>query len=487
MNELDVAVHGILVPGFEGTTAPGWVLRRLERGLAGVVLFARNCGPDLRGLTDVLHGVREDVLVAVDEEGGDVTRLEADVGSRHPGALALGTADDVVLTRRVASSIGALLRESGIDWNWAPVADVTTNPLNPVIGVRSFGTEPTLVARHVAATVDGLQEDAGILACAKHFPGHGDTDVDSHLGLPTVSASRADLDAGALVPFRAAIDAGVATVMTGHLRMLALDPHRPATFSSDVLRTLLRDTLGFRGVVVSDALEMGGAAAEHGIGEAAVLAVRAGVDALCIGGHLADDEVVALVHAAVIDAVRRGDLDEARVLDAASRVAGLARRHRPSVVSATVMTDAECVAAAGCTLEVAGAVALASGVPLIVVCDPAVSIAAGMVPWGITGALASVRGDARETLLHEGDPTPGELTPAGPVVLVLRDAARHLWQRDVERTVVGARPDTVVVELGVPALPPPTPAARITAYGASRSTAEAVVALLTHHDGGARP
>jgi beta-N-acetylhexosaminidase len=495
---LSGAVHGILVPGFEGRTAvlPSWVRRRLDDGLAGVVLFARNIDADVRALTDAVHAGRPAALVAIDEEGGDVTRLEAASGARHPGALALGALDDRAATRRVGASIGAMLAEAGVDWNWAPVADVMSGPRNPVVGVRSFGTDAHAVGRHVAATVRGLQDDAGILACAKHFPGHGDTDVDSHLGLPTVSSTRAELEAGALVPFRAAIDAGVASVMTGHLRMLGVDPDLPATFSPVVLRSLLRDDLGFSGVVVSDALEMRGATTGHGIGEAAVLAVRAGVDALCLGGHLADDDVVALVHDALVAAVLRGDLEESRVVDAAARVAGLGDRRssgRASTGSGTTSVErrsgagvldlAECTAIAARALAVTGTVALAEGPVLVVVCDPAASIPAGVVPWGVTDQLRTRRESVVELLVPERDPAPDAVGHVGPIVLVLRDAARHRWQRAVESAIVERRPDTVVVELGVPADPPPSDAARITAYGASRSSTDAVVALLTDPEG----
>ncbi|HET7900664.1 MAG TPA: glycoside hydrolase family 3 N-terminal domain-containing protein, partial [Candidatus Nanopelagicales bacterium] len=212
-SELDRRAHRVLLPGFVGTTAPDWLLRRAERGLGGVVLFARNVtDPDqVSALAASLRGVRPELLVAVDEEGGDVTRLEARSGSSYAGAAALGAADDVDLTRAVSAGIGAMLAGCGVDWTLAPVADVNSNPHNPVIGVRSFGADPELVARHVAAAVRGLQDDAGILACAKHFPGHGDTAVDSHLGLPVVAASPTELRTTHLAPFRAAIDAGVAT------------------------------------------------------------------------------------------------------------------------------------------------------------------------------------------------------------------------------------------------------------------------------------
>ena len=178
----------VLQPGFTGTTAPDWLLRRLGEGLASVGLFGRNiASPDqLAALTAQLRVERDDVLVAIDEEGGDVTRLEVRTGSSFPGNHALGAVDDVSLTEDVAFELGRRLAACGVNLNWAPSADVNSNPSNPVIGVRSFGADPALVARHTAAFVTGLQA-AGVAACAKHFPGHGSTRTDSHAALPTVA------------------------------------------------------------------------------------------------------------------------------------------------------------------------------------------------------------------------------------------------------------------------------------------------------------
>lgn len=181
----------VLQPGFPGTTAPDWLLRRLGEGLASVGLFGRNIASpaQLAALTAQLRAERDDVLVAIDEEGGDVTRLEVHTGSSFPGNHALGAIDDVQLTQEVAHELGHRLRVCGVNLNWAPSADVNSNPANPVIGVRSFGADPELVARHTAAYVTGLQT-AGVAACTKHFPGHGDTSVDSHHALPRIDASR---------------------------------------------------------------------------------------------------------------------------------------------------------------------------------------------------------------------------------------------------------------------------------------------------------
>jgi beta-N-acetylhexosaminidase len=282
-DELERHAAACILASFPGHDAPEWVRRWIERGLGGIVLFADNVrDPEqVSSLVAALHAERTGLVAAIDEEGGDVTRLEADAGSSYPGNLALGFVDDPELTRAVAGAIAGELGEAGLTLNLAPVADVNSNPRNPVIGVRSFGSEPDLVARHVAAFVDGTQE-RGVAACAKHFPGHGDTTTDSHLELPAVDGGREALLAGPLLPFRAAIDAGARAVMTAHIVVRDLDD-RPATLSDVVVGDLLRRELGFRGAVISDALEMRAVSGTVGIEEGAVLALAAGVDALWRG------------------------------------------------------------------------------------------------------------------------------------------------------------------------------------------------------------
>lgn len=237
----------VLQPGFEGTTAPAWLLRQVGEGLTAVGLFGRNiASPEqLAALTAQLRTERDDVLVAIDEEGGDVTRLEVRGGSSFPGNLALGAVDDTGLTRDVARELGRRLAECGVNLNWAPSADVNSNPDNPVIGVRSFGADTRLAARHTAAYVQGLQA-AGVAACTKHFPGHGDTNVDSHHALPRIDVDLDTLQARELVPFKAAIEAGTKAVMSAHILVPALDPTRPATLSPQILTGLLRGSSATR-------------------------------------------------------------------------------------------------------------------------------------------------------------------------------------------------------------------------------------------------
>src|SRR5262249_25909814 len=217
----------------------------------------------------------------------------------------------------VAASIAAELAGVGINFDFAPVADVNSNPDNPVIGIRSFGVEASLVARHVRAFVTGLQ-GGGVAGCAKHFPGHGDTSQDSHLELPVVEGN---VDQ-ALEPFRAAIAAGVRSIMTAHVLVPELAPHQ-ATLSPEILQVLLREELGLGGVAITDALEMRAVADAVGVEEGAVLALVAGADALCLGADI-DEPIVGAVHAAVVDAVRAGRLTEERLGEAAERVQALA-------------------------------------------------------------------------------------------------------------------------------------------------------------------
>ena len=316
-------VSATLQPGFSGTTVPDWVVRAHAGGLVSLCLYGDNVAPGagLRDLCASLHDRLPGVLLATDEEGGDVTRIHYPEGSTVPGNAVLGRLDDVELTRATAASLGAELAALGIGLDLAPSVDVNSSPSNPVIGVRSFAASPALVADHGAAFVEGLQS-AGVAACAKHFPGHGDTTADSHHALPRVDVPLDVLRERELAPFRAAVEAGVRTVMTSHIVVSSLDPERPATFSPTVIG-VLRNELDFEGVVVSDALDMAGASAETGIPEAAVRALLAGVDLLCLGSNTGELRWAA-IHDAVTDAVATGRLPRERVAEAAARVRDLA-------------------------------------------------------------------------------------------------------------------------------------------------------------------
>ncbi|MFH1017499.1 MAG: beta-N-acetylhexosaminidase [Pseudomonadota bacterium] len=255
---------------------------------AGVIFFKRNIESprQLRALAQAVAAElrSQSPLLGIDQEGGRVARLNAPF-TAFPGndflgrcCRATGKAD---LAEAQARAIAAELKSVGVNMNFAPVADVDSNPRNPIIGTRSFSSDPAVAARLVAASVRGYRA-AGLVSCAKHFPGHGDTAGDSHRVLPRVRASRATLFARELVPFRAAIRAGVPAIMTAHVVYPALDSKRPATLSAAVLQKLLRGRLGFKGVVVSDDLEMSAIAGHGEVRQAAVAAIEAGVDLLLV-------------------------------------------------------------------------------------------------------------------------------------------------------------------------------------------------------------
>ena len=418
-------------------------------GVGGVVLFARDIrNPEqLAELTASLRAERPDLLIAVDEEGGDVTRLEAADGSSFPGNLALGAVDDVVLTRRVGAAIGGELAAVGVNFDLAPVADVIVDAANPIVGVRAFGSDPVLVSRHVAAFVEGVQS-VGVAACAKHFPGHGESVADSHLELPSVETDRETLFARALPPFAAAVEAGVQSVMTAHVRFAAFDDE-PATLSSQVIG-LLRSELGFDGLVMTDALEMRAVSGTVGLEEGAVQALAAGADALCLGADLTRDQVES-IQAAIVRGV-----NEERLREAAARVAQTAAWASSPKPHHDREAGAE---AARRALRVEGDPTL-SGEPLFVELRPEATIAAGEARHGLGGIQ-----------VREGEELP-PLEDLGRVVIVVRDAHRHAWQREL--VPAGA----IVVETGVPDWRPPQARAWIATYGAGRVNLEAVAELL---------
>jgi beta-N-acetylhexosaminidase len=443
-----------LFPGFDGETVPDWVKRLLAEGLGGVVLYGQNIrDPEqVAELTAALRTERPELIVATDEEGGDVTRLEAGSGSSFPGNFALGAVDDPALTRRVGAAIGGELAAVGIDLDLAPVADVVVDPASAIVGVRSFGSNPQVVARQVAAFVEGLQS-VGVAACAKHFPGHGETVADSHLELPYSDASLEVLRERALPPFAAAVEAGVRAVMTAHIRFGAFGDE-PATWNSAVVE-LLRTELDFDGVVMTDALEMEGAGGPDGVQHSAVRALTAGADALCLGAALTQEQVEG-VHAAVASGV-----PEERLGEAAGRVADLTAWTSPQP-----LRDRDAGAeAARRALRVEGDVALGAD-PLVVELRAEPSIAAGASDHGLGELLGA------ETIrLHEGDSLP-LFDSSRPLVLVLRDAHRHEWQREL---VV---PGAVVVETGVPEWRPAAARAFLATNGPGRANLAAAAEAL---------
>jgi beta-N-acetylhexosaminidase len=440
VGELD----GCLLARFAGTQPPDWLRRWLDDGLGGVLLFATNItGPlQLRALTAALREHNPAVLIAADEEGGIVTRAEARTGSSYPGNAALGAAGDTGLTRRVAASIGAMLAEGGVNLDLAPVADIDSNPANPVIGVRSFGADPGLVAAHTAAFVEGVQSRL-VAACAKHFPGHGRTDADSHVTLPEVGACLSDLRETDLVPFRAAADAGVRSVMTAHVVFPAIDTV-PATISRRFLAGLLREELGFGGVIVTDALEMAAIGDGQASAEGAVRSLAAGADLLCLPGQWAAQQ---RARDSLARAVRDGAVPARRVEESAARVRALADWARASPACPPEPSLGAQAARRGLLVDLAG-VPLASP-PYVLDAGgrAALDDAAGCLLGVLRRAAPDVDGMRLTRLPDDLD----EIIARGgarPLVLVVRDAHRLPWQQELLARVLARRPDAIVVGTG---------------------------------------
>ncbi|RSS90818.1 glycoside hydrolase family 3 N-terminal domain-containing protein, partial [Streptomyces sp. WAC05950] len=343
-----------------------------------------------------------------------------------------------------------------------------------------------LAARHTAAYVEGLQ-GAGVAACTKHFPGHGDTNVDSHHALPRIDVDLDTLAARELVPFRAAIEAGTKAVMSAHILVPALDPTRPATLSPQILTGLLRKELGYEGLIVTDGMEMHAIAGTYGIERGSVLAIAAGADAICVGGGLADEDTVLRLRDALVAAVREGTLPQERLADAAARVRALAawtQGARPDVRPEGSRASGIGLTAARRALLVTGTAGPLTG-PYVATLTPVANIAVGdETPWGPAAELAALLPDTASDLYPQGATAAEILAAAGErtVVAVVRDAHRHPWMTEVLDTLVEVRPDTVVVEMGLPRAEP-RGALHIATHGAARvcgrAAAEVVAGAVT--------
>jgi beta-N-acetylhexosaminidase len=527
--------EAILIPPFPGLSAPRWMLDALGRGLAGVTLFGQNISaPDqVSALTAMLRSAApgDDPVIAIDEEGGDVTRVAYADGSPYPGNAALGAVDDVALTQAVYRAIGADLAALGINFDLAPCADVLGTADSPAVGTRSFGSDTGLVSRHTAAAVAGLQ-GACVAACTKHFPGHGRTGTDSHEAIATIEGGLADLRLVDLPPFEAAIRAGTLAIMPSHLRVPELTGDLPATVSAAAITGLLRGELGFTGVIVSDALEMRATRDTFGIPGAAVLAVAAGTDLLCLGRDGSEADYLA-VRDALVAAVRDGALDGERLEEAADRVArlrgGLARTRlaAPAGDSAgpgaglgigpavsPMVGPAVGLVAARRAVRVSGPHRSLSH-PVIIEVEPRENIAAGRFGWGLgpwapAGSVHRVSASGRllnGAELGLADPArsgPADRGPAdeGPadsgaadggrvdaaailaaaagrsLVTVVRDAHRDEQTRSLVNALLAARPDLILVEMGLPFWRPPEGTSYLVTYGASRASAHAAAEQL---------
>lgn len=331
------AAGQVLIAGFPAGPVPDSLSELARSGdLGGFILFKRNLPgaeslADVAMLTSTLRALcPADVppWIAVDQEGGRVARLGPPL-LKLPPMRRVGALDDVALTARVAEALGQQLALLGFNTDFAPVLDIDTNPDNPVIGDRSFGADAAIVTRHGLAFARGLQR-AGVIACGKHFPGHGDTDLDSHLALPRLTHDRARLDAVELLPFRSARGA-IDAIMTAHVVFDAIDPQLPATLCRAAITGILRDELGYDGVIVSDDLEMKAVADHYGVADAACRAIDAGCDAVLI---CSKPELCVTAYEALVARAERDREFAARLEAAAQRGIALRLRRRSNADAA---------------------------------------------------------------------------------------------------------------------------------------------------------
>lgn len=315
---------GVLMPGFQGTEIPEWIKKYLSNGLRSVALYGSNIEnlDQLKNLiAEIRSYAREDLLVATDEEGGDVTRLEYNRGSSFSGNRRLGKIDDFKRTALEAQEIAKICSYAGVNLNLAPVGDVNSNPLNPVIGNRSFGDNQDLVSKHLKPWVESHQAQ-GVACTVKHFPGHGDTMTDSHHGVSEVVGGWEKINSQHLLPFKEAIKSNVAAVMTGHL---LVDSDKPSS-QDPYVHKLLRE-LGFEGVIITDALDMKAATQDGDIASAAVSSLIAGADLLCLGPNTTESELNHILDE-IEKAIEKGRLHPKDLLSSIERIESLALQYQ---------------------------------------------------------------------------------------------------------------------------------------------------------------
>ncbi len=492
--DLSRLINSVILPGFVGTTAPGWLVTALENGLAGVVYFSQNIDPDAPGqvaaLSASIRAANPQAVIGVDEEGGNVTRLQSRDGSAIPGAAVLGAVNEPALTEAAGRAIARLCRNAGINLAIAPVADVNTNPRNPVIGVRAFGSDTALVGVHTAAAVSGIQS-LRVAACAKHFPGHGDTVADSHMDTARVELTLAQMTASHLPPFKAATDAGVAAMMSAHIIIPELG-EAPATLNP-AASALLR-TMGFEGVLITDALDMAAVRATVGPGEGGVLALLAGNDLLCVGNPMNayttgrdDESCYTEVYDALFAAASSGRLPVETLRRAAARVQGLAQWSAAEVsLEADDDVDWVSVAARACRVDSPGTPALA-GSRAVTLLDARTghNMAAGPT----ANFMATALSDYAVTAISVAGLSTAELdtalgqTPSGTgdtmqgTVLVMVDSLESPAQQETLQLVLARASRAICINVGL-ATSEPTSFMTIHAYGFSRVSALGVVSIL---------
>lgn len=465
---LDRTILSTFSPGFGGAIVPEWIKPWLENGLGSVTLFASNT-PNFEAAANLIEDLRSynpEVLITIDEEGGDVTRLFVREGSRYPTPALLGQCDDEDLTYRSYNSMGTILREIGIDITYAPVADVVAFENNPIVGVRSFGMSTDVVTRHVAAAVKGLQS-AGVGACVKHFPGHGAVLEDSHHDLPHIKLALVDYESQHISPFKHAIESGVAAIMIGHLVAESLDREFPASLSSKVIRDYLRGVLGFDGLIVTDALDMGAIGGPTKIHESALKALGAGSDLLCFSGMGDQSQFVSSSFDWIKSAVDSGALPTKSLEESEQRIISWRSANKTKGVATAAVDFKDLIHG----FEVSGSVELEPGAINLVEIGTKPTIAAGDVSWGMHRELRAV-GIACD--IHASD---AETLATKKLVVAFRDAYRDAPLLATLKRLNERFPEAIFIDMGWPSREF-VPKNLIRAFGSSAVIAQAVAARI---------
>ena len=466
----DQLILSTFSPGFGGTSIPEWIKPWLDNGLGSITLFGSNT-PTLESTHQLIQELRsynEDLVIAIDEEGGDVTRLFVREGSRYPTPALLGKCDDEELTYSSYRSLGTLLRELGVNLSYAPVADVVAVHNNPIVGVRSFGTTADLVSRQVVQAVAGLQ-DSGVGACIKHFPGHGAVVEDSHHSLPRIKMSKADYEAGHVSPFRNAIARGVSAVMVGHLVVDELDAHKPASLSSKVQGEYLRGSLGFKGLIVTDALDMGALGGVPRIHESALQALLAGSNLLCFSGLGDQSQIVEASFVRIKDALKSGEIKS----DYLAGIASPVRDFNSKILVSTEEKSEVDFDNLALGMHKSGSVNIKSPDINLIEIGTKPTIAAGDVSWGIHREL---RAAGVKFEIHASD-SESALKSEKQLVVAFRDAYRDSQLLATLQNLQKRKPDAIFIDMGWPTLEF-NPKNLIRSYGSSAIVSRVVVSIM---------
>lgn len=467
----DQLIISTFSPGFGGTSIPEWIKPWLENGLGSITLFGSNT-PDLDStfsLVSELRSYNPDLVIAIDEEGGDVTRLFAHEGSPFPTPALLGRCDDEALTFASYHSLGQLLKELDIDMTFAPVADVVAFHENPIVGVRSFGSSAELVSRHIAQAVRGIQS-AGVGACLKHFPGHGPVREDSHHLLPRVTLPLSGYETGHVQPFISGIYAGASAVMIGHLVVDAIDPDNPASTSHEVITGYLRESMNYQGLIVTDALDMGALGGIPSIGQSALSALEAGANLLCFSGMADQSEFIERSLKHIKSAMRIGSIPQEHFESSLARTSNFKNN-----LSITPGFDGTFdPSSLGKGFEVTGSINLSNGIAHVVESTTTPTIAAGNVAWGI---LRFLQGKGIKCEIETFD-SAKSISSEHQLVVAFKDAYRDPQLLNQLWSLRAVHPDAIFIDMGWPTREF-NPTNMIRTYGSSAIASEIAAQLLT--------